>query len=408
MVAGTSSEGDKERLSLMAEVDIKGNSELSLSVNAVLSNYDLLIEILLRLPVLSLLLFKSVSKHWFRIIRTPDFIFRHRSENPNLNAPFGLLIRRINTKPNSIEYDLESFDNRIPSKRSIVFTLGSEAPHGRVEILQSCNGLLLCCVYPCKFYVYNPTSELFKRLPTKSHTSSVRLAFDPTKSPHYKVVQPVRLQNDDEDYRLNSTIQVHTYSSETGAWSVCGDQFSETCFEGFKEGVFWNDAFHWLNMNNVFRKKTLHFELDIGNEQPVLTELKLPVTFDGKSHFQSKLFESRGCLLLLGKDHAHSRQLNVFEMRDDDSEWSVKFIVNLDDIMMPLPRTWMIRPCVWSIVLGEREEDSFMIIDLLSKVVQYNPVLKTVRTLADLESIGSPLMVSNFDGFQCIASLAEV
>ncbi|GJX83443.1 hypothetical protein Tco_0332924 [Tanacetum coccineum] len=174
-------------------------------------------------------------------------------------------------------------------------------------------------------------------IPTKSPVNNrTRMAFDPIKSPYYKVIQSVLL--DDDNDGPGYSIQLHTYSSETGSWSVYGDHFHVTSFKGFKEGVYWNDAIHWLNVDNVFREKTLYFKLDIKNEQPVLTELELPVTIDGKS---SKLFESRGCLLLL--------------------EWSVKYTVNLDDIMMPLPKAWRIRPCVWSIVLGEREEDSFMI-----------------------------------------------
>ncbi|GJY07383.1 hypothetical protein Tco_0374437 [Tanacetum coccineum] len=116
------------------------------------------------------------------------------------------------------------------------------------------------------------------------------------------------------------------------------------------------------------------------------------------------MYESRGCLLLLGKDYAHSRRLNIYEMRNGYPKWSVKYVVNLDDIMRLFPKTWRIPSRVWCIVLGEREEDSIMIVDLLSKVVQYNPVLKTVRTLSDLESMGGPLREQNMETYPDLAT----
>nr|GEV91289.1 hypothetical protein [Tanacetum cinerariifolium] len=83
---------------------------------------------------------------------------------------------------------------------------------------------------------------------------------------------------------------------------------------GFNEGVYWNNAIHWLT--NASWMKFSHFKLDIENELPVLKKKKFPATFDRKSDFKAKMYESRGCLLLLGKDYAHSRRLNIYEMRN--------------------------------------------------------------------------------------------
>nr|GEW74751.1 hypothetical protein [Tanacetum cinerariifolium] len=90
------------------------------------------------------------------------------------------------------EYAFISFDVRVPSKKSTVFAFGSKAP---AKILQSCNGLLLCHITPYKFFVYNPCVNLFKMLPQpnmaklkpSSSIGGIKLVFDPTKSPHYKV-----------------------------------------------------------------------------------------------------------------------------------------------------------------------------------------------------------------------------
>ncbi|GKB47983.1 cytosolic glyceraldehyde-3-phosphate dehydrogenase [Tanacetum coccineum] len=323
--------GSSSKLPPCSEVDNgNGDNNLPSSVITVLSTDDLLIEILLRLPVISLHLFKSVSKHWLSLITSPNFTLT-RSKIPNIDPSLGLLIVR-DYSGQTIKYDFVSFDIRIPSKISTVFTLGSEEPPGSVEIMQSCNGLFLCRIKPhnsdaYKYYVYNPTTKQFKMLPIESRISRVKMAFDPTKSPHYKVIHA-------------GPNPIETYCSETGNLSVCGDRFQGHYFTNFENGIYWNDAIHWLEISYL---RSYHCKLEIVNEHPVFTMQDF-VTFDGKLHFQSELFESRGSLLLLGMDKFDSQYLTIFEMRNGYSEWSVKYVVNLDDLNMPF--SWMIKHCV--------------------------------------------------------------
>nr|GEX50269.1 hypothetical protein [Tanacetum cinerariifolium] len=54
--------------------------------------------------------------------------------------------------------------------------------------------------------------------------------------------------------------------------------------------------------------------------------------------------------------------------------------------MNPLPEGWSVRSIVWSIILGEREEDSFLMINLSAKVIQYNLISKTLREIYDMGS----------------------
>ncbi|GKA71457.1 hypothetical protein Tco_0777596 [Tanacetum coccineum] len=118
------------------------------------------------------------------------------------------------------------------------------------------------------------------------------------------------------------------------------------------------------------------------NENPLITNIQLPV--DEKVVWDRKLFESCGCLLLLGKDFAHTRKLTIYEMRNGYSEWSLKYIINIDDI----PTCGVTNLDVWCIVLGEREEDSFMVINFSGKIVQYRIMLKTLHTLCEYGTYG--------------------
>ena len=53
---------------------------------------------------------------------------------------------------------------------------------------------------------------------------------------------------------------------------------------------------------------------------------------------------------------------------------------------MTFPQNWDSFLSVWRIVLGEREEDSFMVIVSYENLLQYKILLKSVHTLFDLES----------------------
>nr|GEY66119.1 hypothetical protein [Tanacetum cinerariifolium] len=98
-------------------------------------------------------------------------------------------------------------------------------------------------------------------------------------------------------------------------------------------------------------------------------------------HLEGKLFESLKCLVLVRGDCIGSSKFTIYQMRKGCSVRSSKYIVNTDDFMNPLPEGWSIRSIVWSIILGEREADSFIIINLYAKVVQYNLISKTLREI---------------------------
>ncbi|GJZ86009.1 hypothetical protein Tco_0657619 [Tanacetum coccineum] len=175
-----------------------------------------------------------------------------------------------------------------------------------VRILQSCNGLLLYSglAWPVFYYVYNPSTNLFKRIPQPNYylrdnscvfSSGVfRLAFDPIKLVHYKVVQ-------------------------------AGGEYG-------------------------------------------------------------KKFESCGCLLLVCKDDIGFTEFTIYEMMKGYSVWSVRYLVNIKQLMNLLPKGWSIQISVWSICLGEGEEDAFVVINLSKKVVKYNLISKTNIEIFDIGS----------------------
>ncbi|GKB40673.1 protein BCCIP [Tanacetum coccineum] len=85
-------------------------------------------------------------------------------------------------------------------------------------------------------------------------------------------------------------------------------------------------------------------------------------------HLEGKFFESPRCLLLVCKDDISSREFTIYELMKGCSVWSVRYLVNTEELMNPLPKRWSIRSTVWSIGLGEKEEDAFLVINLSGKV----------------------------------------
>lgn len=92
----------------------------------------------------------------------------------------------------------------------------------------------------------------------------------------------------------------------------------------------------------------------------------------------------------------NSVHLNIFEMKNEYSRWSVKYIVNTDDVVMLIPETWKLSAERFSfkvllIVVGEKEEDLFLVMETYKKVVKYKVMLKTLRMLYEYGSIYPPV-----------------
>ncbi|KAJ6317289.1 hypothetical protein OIU76_012931 [Salix suchowensis] len=87
----------------------------------------------------------------------------------------------------------------------------------RNDFLDCCNGLLLF-VEGCtlQYYVCNPMTKRCVAIPRGSMLENIifaSLAFDPSRSPHYRVVCI-------EFSEFNPPVRLHVLSSETGNWSM--------------------------------------------------------------------------------------------------------------------------------------------------------------------------------------------
>nr|GEV43436.1 hypothetical protein [Tanacetum cinerariifolium] len=156
-------------------------------------------------------------------------------------------------------------------------------------------------------------------------------------------------------------------ATEAGNWRLCKDRYNYFSFDHFDSAIYWNDALDWLNAEN---RKLTHYRLDIkDHEHPIITTIQIP---------------QRGMNFL--QDDIGSSEFTIYKMMKGCSVSSVSYSVDNDDFMTPLSKGLSIRSTVWCIVLGEREDDSLLVINLSGKVVQYNLISKTLHDIFDCES----------------------
>ncbi|XP_010263252.1 PREDICTED: F-box protein At5g07610-like [Nelumbo nucifera] len=284
--------------------------------SAVITNSnDLLSEILLRLPVKSLVRFKSVSKQWLSQISNPRFTHNHCLRNPSSVSGLFLRISLISLPPEKPNFDFISLDGKptMAPFKSLMFSDDHEA----IDLKQSCNGLLCCRSFrrnrgKHNYYIYNPVTKQYTTLPQPKGISvfCIHLAFDPQKSPHYKAVCVSKSDTNSESY------QIEIYSSETGPWRLSKGSFSVPLSLEFDKAVFWNGAINWYS----FGEASLYFNVD----QECLQTMPMPPLPEKWDTKRCRYFgESQGHLHLIEMDGYNApctTHFDVFEMERDYSQ----------------------------------------------------------------------------------------
>ncbi|GKC20627.1 hypothetical protein Tco_1022777 [Tanacetum coccineum] len=366
--------------------------ENSAQPHVVLTNDDLLTEILIRLPIVCIHLFTTVSKQWLRILTSLVFTINH-SKIPNLDPLAGIF---VNHNRNLFECDFVSLDSKLESRKSAIvnsFTLGStmEAYNSFGGSIGSDDPMLVLIDIPGMLHL---EGRLFQSrgcllLVCRDDIGSRESLFK---------CDLVSL-----DSRLDS--RKSTLDNSFGsAEEVDHVRILQSC-NGL---LLCNDVFHWLETDN---RKLKHYKLDIeDHDHLIITTIGISHglhrgrnfldSFGSSSddlilmlieipqmlHLEGKFFESYGCLLLVCRDVISSREFTIYEMMKGCFVWSVRYLFNSEELMNPFPEGWSIRSTVWSISLGEREEDTFLVINLSGQVVKYNLISKTINEIFDIGS----------------------
>ncbi|KAF3434832.1 hypothetical protein FNV43_RR21919 [Rhamnella rubrinervis] len=386
------------------------SSSSSLRVETIANNLDILIEILEPLPVRSLSRFKSVSKQWLSIISNPHFCSRRTTQTPPFHNPASGLY--LQAKGREL-VNLSKFS--CPSFRNLSSHLDSSRLYG---IVQSCHGLLLL-LFGTKYCVYNPTTKSCTFLPsppvqsgTSWYTPHYNLAFDPSESPHYRVVC-VRQCNQEDASSTTFNFRIHAYESKTASWWLSDYGFSAATFRDIdflRSGTFWNGSIHWMGYF-----QSLYFNVD----EKCVREIPMPEPlYPNWSDMRLEYFGLSG-------DHLHIvgiyeplwPNFDVYEMKRDYSGWFVKFSVELEEVPIQFPE--MIQKTrvpheflnyaykIICIVRGELDDESYLVLHIPGKIVRYYLKTKTLEVLKHLTNDSYEVCrLAWFNVYQFIESLA--
>ncbi|KAL7193663.1 hypothetical protein ACSBR2_025302 [Camellia fascicularis] len=350
------------------------------------SNEDLLTEILLRVPAKSLIRFKSVSENWLNLISVSRFASNHSRRDRNSSMISGLYFHHDYSNPKYQVYSisLHGHPNRNLPTLCFLDSVGGDYPF---RTKNSCNGLLLCEKggfvvdnhYTKSYIVCNPTTQKFTLLPQLDRPQLARrsyeslglyLAFDPSKSPHYKVVLHNCLHN---CYWLGNHFDI--YSSESASWKQI--DVSEPLGV---EGVFWNGAIHWLSDGVDF-----HCRFEVDTEKLI----KPPSPARPKIlsvHKFSYFGECDGHLLLVQMQFLSG--FRILQMERDSLCCIVKCHVNLETLISVIPEIHDTRRghkfrvlCI--VKEGVNKNDFALVFGIRGKVIYYNLKRKTLKVFRD-------------------------
>ncbi|KAK9286395.1 hypothetical protein L1049_014791 [Liquidambar formosana] len=394
--------------------------EHSPAAESIAGNEDLVREILLRLPVKSLLRFESVSKKWLSLISDPHFAqsYTHH-HNPNYE-PSGLLLNNRFFRWQFIPLDDDDQSRvNLLSQGSVKF-LCPDDPGFR--ILQSCNGLLLCSPSHCKkrdpffdCYIYNPTTKKYRfhRFLNREFGATlvaVNMVFDPSKSSHYKLIC-IR-EMDEPRSEPNFTYRIDIYSSETDYLKPSSNSGSPLTITAHRYGIYFdwpiycNGAIHWYGDEG---DTSLYFDIDT----ECLKTMPMP-----PSRLRGWYFgESRGHLHLMVynlREYCPTK-FDIMELKADYSGWFVAYRVDLDAVAITYPEMRCRKYGTFSVlcvVRAEKEEDSTLVICVPGKAISFNLHDKTWKVLCDLvPNQNAPATIYDygwFDADQYILALCHV
>ncbi|XP_058721861.1 F-box/kelch-repeat protein At3g23880-like [Vicia villosa] len=228
--------------------------------------FDLVVEILCRLPVKFLLQFRSVCKLWNSLISDPKFAQKHLSLSTT---------HRINSVYYSItlrKYIFESYS--LNSIFSTIYTNVTQLeyppngfdvnyhPNCAYSIVGSCNGILCLALFDqiCIVLVWNPSIRKFKELPNLVKPkvrcfTSYGFGYDLVNDV-YKAVVVFRYSG------VKTEVKVHTLG--TNFWKSV-ERFPFGCVPCSRSGTFVSGTINWLAFKDETDESFI-VSFDLGTE----------------------------------------------------------------------------------------------------------------------------------------------
>lgn len=381
----------------------------SWSAELVGNNEDLITQILLHLPVSSLVRFKSVCKSWFSIITDPQFERNHYPRNRNSSpVSYSLFLYRCEYKSPETALIL-SLSRHIGRRKRRLKKYYVSDGIGLIEMVQSCNGLQLLRVgsETEQYYsVHNWTTGRSKKISSTGNKSLsfCYLAFEPLRSLNYKVVRFEKLS-------YLPQIRFDIYSSETGEWETSNITDKLLWRRDVKEGVYWNGGIHWFDN---YKWECHRFDVEARNFTLITKPPRGPTT--DNSYQCRYIGECNGHLHLVLVNSRLSKEINIFEIDRVSLKWFMKFKVQIGPLISQFPDIYY-EGCtlgmkyaghsfsILCVVRGDNEEDEGLVMLIPGKFIFYRFMSKKFKVLCYDLSLNFHLNTPRVPAYPLVATL---
>ncbi|XP_021753393.1 F-box protein CPR30-like [Chenopodium quinoa] len=203
---------------------------------------EIITEILSRLPVNSLLRFKSVCKFWNSLIKSPNFIKTHL--NQTLISNFDRYLLKSSADSSFFISKLDLHNNQFSFSG-----LDHPLEYEEVELFGSCNGVICISDYAIiDVFLFNPLTKSYRKLPVKRIPNPERdfvlfgFGYD-SKNDDYKVLRILQGYS----YRKCCYDEVQLYSLNNKSWkSVQGIPHPYYLPFADCHGVLVNEVLHYI------------------------------------------------------------------------------------------------------------------------------------------------------------------
>ena len=227
---------------------------------------EILLEVVSRLPPKDICNIRSVSKGINNLTRRPDFAAKHFRNCKTLSGNLTGFFCQIFSTPRVWRHNESRFINgqvihdpefvaikseadRVPDSLFNFLKKGNNS-NDMVELIDSCNGLLLCCTHTGiesfkTWFVYNPLTMEHVTLPypvKRSNLVYYGLLADTTNSGYlqYKVICIFNPKDDD------SCSMLSVFSSKTGEWKEFEESLPPLCHHTMMGSkVVYNSKLFW-------------------------------------------------------------------------------------------------------------------------------------------------------------------
>ncbi|BFG22901.1 hypothetical protein CerSpe_091750 [Prunus speciosa] len=348
---------------------------------------EIIQEILLRLPVKSVIKCTSVCKTWRSMIINQSFIRTHLSPTVhvnNLNDSHLFLIHRVaGTRSStmfhkaivndvqeevySLHYDNQAFDEY--SKIEFPIAPKQVLYNQHLRVVGTCNGLICLADdifrYGYDIFIWNPAIRKLVTLPCPGVTymthggyeASIGFGFDANTN-DYKVVRLVYLYDD-------STTVAEVYSIATGSWTSL-DFVSPSCIlRGRESQAFANGALHWpVPRRTDYGIEYIILTFDVSSK--LFREMPVPksLIFDFKLGLQLSVSgDGKSIALFSMDDRCEDRFLDIWVMKEYGikESWTKLITLGPQGPERLLPRALCFRKSgeVLLMLCGAREDASY-------------------------------------------------